>query len=168
MKKRALTDSAAELSECGLYRYFLMREWSAALKLRFLMLNPSVADWKNDDPTIRKCMGFAEALGFGGIIVMNLFAFRATYPIDLVDAIDPVGPENDHWTRALTTNEAPIVCAWGSSGNTAVRRLVQARLPVVQALLGKHPLACLGRSQDGQPRHPLMLSYSTQLEPWFF
>src|SRR5689334_16488446 len=74
---------AASISECGRYRYSLHRWWGAGERLYFVMLNPSTADAEVDDPTIRRCMGFARTLGFDGIGVVNLYAFRATKPADL-------------------------------------------------------------------------------------
>lgn len=48
----------------------------------FIMLTPSTADADTDDPTIRRCIGFAKSSGFGGLYVGNLFAYRSTQPID--------------------------------------------------------------------------------------
>ena len=74
----------AVVSDDGLYRYILTRTWDRSLPaLVFCMLNPSTADATVDDPTIRKCIGFAQRLGYGGIIVVNLFAYRATKPREL-------------------------------------------------------------------------------------
>lgn len=90
--------TTAGISECGTYRYWLCREWSPGLdSLVWLMLNPSTADATQDDPTIRRCMGFARRWGYGGITVVNLYAYRATNPRDLLTAADPVGPENDRY-----------------------------------------------------------------------
>lgn len=86
----------ASISPCGLYRYSLERWWDTSCYARYyIMLNPSTADAEVDDPTIRRCMGLAKRDRFGGIVVLNLFAFRATSPADMKAAADPVGPEND-------------------------------------------------------------------------
>src|SRR4028119_2392792 len=78
------------------YRYALWRTWDAARPpVAFVLLNPSTADARRDDPTIRRCANFARTWGFGGLEVVNLFAFRATHPTDLKCAADPVGPQND-------------------------------------------------------------------------
>lgn len=70
--------SHAVLSEDGVYRYRLTREWGenldACKRVCFVMLNPSTADASKDDPTIRKCIGFATRLGFDALEVVNLFA----------------------------------------------------------------------------------------------
>lgn len=88
--------SGANFSRCRRFRYALWREWDATLPAVMLIgLNPSTADANHNDPTIRRCIGFARDWGFGGVRVLNLFAFRATYPDDLKAAADPVGPRND-------------------------------------------------------------------------
>ena len=87
---------SADFSACGTYRYALRRIWlPAAPQVLFIGLNPSTADEKSDDPTIRRCLGFARSWGYGGLIVANLFAYRATAPSALREARDPIGPLND-------------------------------------------------------------------------
>ena len=92
----------AKISDCGQYRYMLKRIWEQGKPLvLFICLNPSTADVEQDDPTVRKCISLARDLGYGGLIMANLFAFRATKPKDLKSARNPVGPENDAWLRKL-------------------------------------------------------------------
>lgn len=156
MKKSAI------ISECGKFRYHLTRQWNEALKpLPFIMLNPSTADADEDDPTIRKCIGFATRLGFGGIEVFNLFAFRATNPKDLRAHGYQVGPEND---RIMTNRLAElglqdrgyVICAWGANArNLQAPQRVRTHL----ALAGVR-LRALRLLADGTPEHPLMLPYS--------
>ena len=106
---------AAVISHCKRYRYRLARHWGAGSALPFVMLNPSTADADNDDPTIRRCIAFAKREGAGGIVVANLFAFRATSPADMLAAPNPFGPENEgHLTEigaASVATKMPIVCA---------------------------------------------------------
>jgi hypothetical protein len=86
---------SATLSECGLYRFTLERSWASDLKkpwLGWIMLNPSTADASVDDPTIRRCMGFATDWGFGGIAVRNLFNLRTKDPLDLLKSAAPIAP----------------------------------------------------------------------------
>src|SRR5712664_2208515 len=86
---------SAGFSCCGLYRYWLRRHWDAELPpVCFVMLNPSTADAERDDPTIRRCCGFSRRWGYGGIVVVNLYAFRTSDPCCLRNAVHPVGPEN--------------------------------------------------------------------------
>jgi hypothetical protein len=90
------TERAAVLSECGRYRYVLTRTWDHDLAAcAFIGLNPSTADAHEDDPTIRRCIRFARDWGHGGLIMLNLFAWRSTDPRGLLDAIFPVGPPAD-------------------------------------------------------------------------
>jgi len=111
-----LLQRGAVISPCGLYRYSLTRTWSAALPLPFVMLNPSTADADIDDPTIRRCMAFARREHAGGIIVANVFAYRATSPADLWKATDPFGPWNDdtletvarEWPRCVAVRRVRV------------------------------------------------------------
>lgn len=142
----------AKLSPCGQYRYQLARVWGTGDALVFVMLNPSTADADVDDPTIRRCMGFAKREGAAGIIVYNLYAFRATSPADMKAAVDPHGPNNDGWLSGLAiwAREAknPVVCAWGThADHSTVDRFKQNFIGA--------PLVCLGTTKDGHPRHPL-------------
>lgn len=158
----------ALISPCGLYRYWLLREWDASLAvLPFVMLNPSTADAEQDDPTIKRCMTFARRNGFGGIIVANLFAFRATKPADLWKAADPIGPDNDAMLLRVATSvahssasRAPIVCAWGSDGSDKGR---DHRALIILRAAGAE-LRCLGTTSRGAPRHPLYVSGDQALE----
>lgn len=161
-----LTTADALISPCGKYRYRLERFWSGDHALPFIMLNPSTADASNDDPTIRRCMGFARDRGFGGIIVANLFAYRATSPADMKAAIDPIGPGNDTATTALMKWAAragvPIVAAWGAHGPFR-RRDVQ--VVSLANLIGSR-LVSLGTTKDGHPRHPLYVRSDQPFEPF--
>ena len=157
--------SDAVLSPCERYRYTLRRVWDADAPLMvFIMLNPSTADAAVDDATIRRCMGFARDNGFGGILVLNLFAFRATKPAEMKATADPVGLENDaHIMDAMAAlrPQDRVVAAWGVHG-----RLNGRADDVVDQLesLGVIVL-CLGRTKDGHPKHPLYLAASSPLIP---
>lgn len=173
--------SGAYLSDDGRYRYRLWREAAqdGAGRALFVMLNPSTADALADDPTIRKCIGFATRWGRRQVRIANLFAYRRTDPRVLADISmeEAIGPHNDAHLRAMLewgdskSPAAPkqlVVVAWGSTGGAAVARMVLERRIVVRRLLrdlGLQPM-CLGTAQDGNPRHPLMLAYSTPLVPW--
>lgn len=157
-----LISSSAVISECGKYRYRLSRRWNeSGYSLPFVMLNPSIADAKIDDPTIRRCMGFARREGYAGIEVANLYAFRATFPVDLWKAIDPEGPNNvQHLTdvaKAAATYAVPIICAWGAHGGRNNRPIA-----IMQATGAE--LRCLGKTKDGKPRHPLYVRADQQFE----
>lgn len=138
----------------GAYRYLLQRFWDARLEtLNFVMLNPSTADAKLDDPTIRRCLGFARALGFGSLEVTNLFALRSTDPKALRCHIDPVGPENDEQIVSSARVCQMTVCAWGNHGaylNRGSRVLDLLR----KAGIKPHALRV---GKTGAPAHPLYL-----------
>jgi hypothetical protein len=151
---------SARISRCGCYRYRLTRSWGDGPKLAFVMLNPSIADAMIDDPTIRRCMGFARREGAAGIVVANLCAFRATTPSELKRAEDPFGPRNRdallEVARHAERAGMPLVCAWGAHGDgreaVGIFRRTTARL------------ACLGRTACGAPRHPLYVRADRPLE----
>ena len=120
-------------------------------KTKFVMLNPSTANAKRDDPTIRRCMGFARAWGFGGVDVVNLFAFRATDPRALREAADPIGPANDRHLRRAVRSAGLIVLAWGA------HEMARDRAARARPLFNRPGSRCLGLTQSGEPRHPLYL-----------
>ena len=151
-----LTISDAIISECGEYRYRLTRRWGPKYAAMFVMLNPSTADASQDDPTIRRCIGFAKDAGFGGIEVVNLFAFRATSPKDMKAASDPVGPDNKAHVAATFQECSMVVCGWGAHGS--FNNQDQTMLEWLR-MAGAHAdnIRSLGLTKDGQPRHPLYL-----------
>jgi len=160
-------ERTAILSPDGLYRYSLGREWNTQRpSVMFVMLNPSKADVFIDDTTITKCIGFAQRWEFGGLIVVNLYAFRATLPSDLWRSpYDPRGPENDKYISLLASKPARVVCAWGNHAyrdraDSVTRLLLQTRSGVFLP----NELYCLGKTNSGAPRHPVRLPYNTQLE----
>lgn len=126
------------------------------------MLNPSTADHRVDDPTIRRCIDFARRWGHGSLLVVNLFAFRTHEPAELMRALDPIGPKNDHYLDYAWQRANAMVVAWGVHGRFMGRHgEVLCRLEH-----RKKPLLCLGRTKDGFPRHPLYLPGATRPEPW--
>ena len=166
-------DFMAILSPCGTWRYQLARRVAAHVccerEMVFVCLNPSTADANRDDPTVRKCCGFARRTGHSVVRIVNLFALRSTDPRGLLAARDPVGPDNDaHIARVLCRSAAStVVVAWGSPKTARLRRLIEARALHVGSLLrAPRNVWCLGRARDGHPRHPLMLPYATSLEEW--
>jgi hypothetical protein len=144
----------------GPYRYTLWRVWSAALpKVTFILLNPSTADATLDDPTVRRCVGFARAWGFGSLELVNLFAYRATHPYQLKTALDPVGPANDAAILQAVSSAQLVVVGWGTHGRLYGRdRAVLRLLP--------DSVCCLGATRDGFPRHPLYLKQATAPVPY--
>ena len=121
------------------------------------MLNPNTADAVRDDPTIRRCVAFARRWGYGGVDVVNLFAYRTPHPRELARAEDPVGPRNDRYLRRALRTAELVVCAWGAT------RVAARRAHAVAGILDGAPLHCLGRTRSGAPRHPLYLRADTRL-----
>jgi len=153
----------ATLSRCGTYRYRLGRLWNPlSARLMFVMLNPSKADAYEDDPTIRRCIGFARSHQFGGIEVVNLYAYRTPHPRDLKAAGYPVGPKNDDYIADALGDCAAVCVAWGSNARGL------ARPAEVLRLLRRHGVApkALGLDANGIPRHPLMLPKTSRLAPY--
>lgn len=160
--------ATAVLSDDGVYRYRLGRVWDPTLPtMAFVMLNPSTADATIDDPTIRRCLGFAQREECGAIDVVNLFAYRAAKPRDLFDAaarVDVIGPDNEaHIANMLDTADV-VVAAWGATSHAPVLR---RRVPISVVTLAAEAtvtLYCLGRTLGGYPRHPLYLRTEQPLE----
>lgn len=150
---------SAIFSECRQYRYSLQR--GDYPRLCFIMLNPSTADATVDDPTIRRCMGFARREHCDGIEVLNLYALRATNPADLWTHPDPVGPENDDYLRAIARSYFSVIAAWGANAKPERVRQVRALFDECGVRL-KH----LGLTGQGQPRHPLYLRSDAPLTAW--
>jgi hypothetical protein len=158
--------STAIFSDCEDYRYALTRQWASDNSRRavFVMLNPSTADERDNDPTIARCIGFAQRERCGSLTVVNLFALRATDPSVLRVHPDPVGPENDEMIRASCTTGSPLViCAWGVMGAWQNRDVTVSAM----LLLAGVPLVRLGpTTSGGHPRHPLYLPNAATLHPW--
>ena len=147
-----------------IYRYTLTRNNIARgseSTACFVMLNPSTADEHQDDPTIRRCIGFARGWGYTRLHVVNLFALRSTDPRGLALYPEPVGPDNDRWIIRRASESDIVVCAWGTHG-----RLHGRGDQVVSLLSGVADLWCLGQTKDGYPKHPLYLSSRTQAQPF--
>lgn len=159
-------ESAALYSPCLRYRYALSRVWDPqAPRLLYIMLNPSTATEEQNDPTIERCERRARALGYGGFRACNLFAWRETSPALLKKAAAPTGPENDRLLKASLDwigAGGLVLCGWGVHGSHL------ARGAEVAAMLRRSgaPLAHLGLTRDGEPRHPLYIAYATHPQPW--
>jgi hypothetical protein len=117
--------------------------------LVFIGLNPSTADEVQDDPTIRRCIGFARTWGFARLKVLNVFGFRSTNPLGLRLAQDPVGPQNMCTVAEVVGKADLVVCAWGALVPPGWEDQVDRVLELVPE---PH---CLGRTTRGSPRHPL-------------
>lgn len=180
--------ATAVFSPCRTWRYRLSRVWDPiGARVNFVLLNPSTADAFALDPTVRRCVGFARAWGFGAVEVTNCFALRSTDPRRLrasaspagadpvgpdptgadptgADPIgpDPIGPDNDAAVVAAARAADLVVAGWG------VHAALNGRDRAVRTLLADAgvALACLRVTKDGHPRHPLYVPGTASPQPW--
>lgn len=162
-------EQGALLSPDQRYRYLLWRRWGIGPPVCWVMLNPSTADHRVDDPTIRRCLGFTRQWGYDAMVVVNLFAIRATvFPGQEDDFVAApeflyhrfVGFWNDLWLKKATGVSPVVVGAWGVGG-ALFNRGVE-----VYTELGLDEMWCLGETKNGYPRHPLYVPKLTELVPW--
>lgn len=152
--------SDAVISDCGEYRYRLSRTWHTEKPtVAFLMLNPSTADATEDDPTIRRCRGFAKDWGYGSLVVANLFALRTSDPSNLRGHSDPVGPKNDKHLQNVCEQAEKVVAAWGANGSFNSRAI-----EVAETL--ESDLYALDTTKDGHPVHPLYQPADAEPVEW--
>jgi len=156
----------AEISTDGVYRYSLTRIFENLLgcgTCTFVMLNPSTADAYQDDPTIRRCIGYMKRFGYSRLEVVNLYAYRATSPSDLWEADDPVGPLNDNFLWHAIQDADLLIAAWGAH---AKPERIEDVCRLAERPFRGSPFLCLGKTKDGAPRHPLYLSANAELQAW--
>lgn len=165
----------AEFSPCERYRYKLTRSIvtdpravavpiPGVRSVTFVMLNPSTATADVDDPTIRRCIGYATAWGATGLVIVNLFALRATDPRELRKVDDPIGPENDRYIEAAVRQSDLTVCAWGAHGALQDRALRVIDMLSCRGLGGR--LYTLTLTASGHPGHPLYLRGDLRPQPF--
>tara|TARA_Y100001970_G_scaffold277689_1_gene382283 strand:- start:468 stop:947 length:480 start_codon:yes stop_codon:yes gene_type:complete len=143
-------DSGAKFSNCRKYRYTLWRTWDDSKpKVMFLGLNPSTADEVNNDPTVTRCINYAKVWGYGGMFMMNIFAFRTTYPVELKKAKNPIGKDNDKWIKEISLSVDKSIGAWGNDG-----KFLDRSKSIKNIVKNLH---CLKVNSSGEPAHPLYL-----------
>lgn len=155
----------ADISKCGTWRYELRRIWNPRLPpMLVIMLNPSTADGKRDDPTIRKIWKRAAASGCGELIVGNLGAGRSYNPQVWKKMPDPIGPRNNDVLEALLrearTRNATTVVGWGAHGDFMQRD----EWFLNAAWRANVMLYCFGYTLNRSPRHPLYVAEAKELE----
>jgi hypothetical protein len=169
-------EACAKVSPCRNYRYVLGRRFvGTELPLVCVIgVNPSTADGFTDDATVRKLIGFCRVNDWGGFYLVNLFSYRSTDQVGLLlaDASSEhvwgaAGPSDGSvgWLQ-WAMEDHQVICAWGSGKTAPVRRLIAERRRTLRHTFEQQQLWCWGRSADGSPRHPLMLSYKTPLQLW--
>jgi hypothetical protein len=155
--------AGAIFSACRRWRYLLWRRWDEEKPVaNFLMLNPSTADEFQLDPSCTRARNYAERWGFGGVLITNIFAWRATDPEQMKAAEDPVGRENDRAILKAARGAKIVVCAWGNHG------LHRGRAQQVVALLRQQKISLnfLRMNGCGEPAHPLYLRGSVKPTRW--
>lgn len=166
-----MTDHKTIFSPDRVYRYTLWREWdcdlltgtsddlpNASEYAMFIGLNPSTADETKNDPTIRKCIGFAKRWGYGALCMTNLFAFRATLPRDMKRHAAPAGEANHSHILKCASQAGIVVAAWGVNG---IHQNQDLNIKQWMLSIGVQ-LKCLRKTKDGHPEHPLYVPYETQ------
>ena len=149
----------AGFSRCGRNRYWLRRCWNSDLpQCTFIGLNPSTADAHTNDPTLRRCINFADQWGYGSLLLVNLFALRSTDPRALRLSDDPQGPRANEWLRRASRESTLVIAAWGNGGHLLDR--ANRALPWVE---NPH---CLGLTASGMPKHPLYCPKTSQPRAW--
>jgi len=160
MTEKSISGSGATFDKSGRYRYKLWRQWDQAHpRITFVMLNPSAADAVHNDQTISTCIRLSRRLNFGGIEVVNLFAYCTSDPRRLKQAANPVGKQNDQYIMESAQATNMILIAWGNHGELNHRHLEVLDLLLPLAI----PTYCLGLTKRGQPRHPLYLPGDTPM-----
>ncbi len=148
---------SAVISECGQYRYVLHREVRCVLRWNkpalFVMLNPSTADAVENDPTIEKCIKYAEREQCTSLTVVNLFALRSKDPKALKTHLDPIGPDNNkHLIEQFNRCRYGLtIAAWGNWG-TMWGRGADVRSMAAGVGLALQAIAI---TKKDQPIHPL-------------
>lgn len=141
------------------YRYAFTRWWGEGSLVLWVLLNPTTRDTSGGQRrTLQRCIDFSRSWGHAGLIIGNLFAFRANDPEGLRMVTDPIGPLNNSILKSIDGIAESTVVAWGFRGS------LHGRSADVSPLFHK-PL-CLGGTLSCEPRHPLYLPSKTHLQPW--
>lgn len=152
-------EGTAYFSTCRKYRYALSRFWDQKKPyVLFCMLNPSTADHEKNDPTVERCQRRAEQMGFGGMVVVNIFAYRSTDPEKLYKVKDPIGPDNMRVVISLAKEAKLVICGWGKHGSLKSHGTFMLRK------LQDHGVRthALKINKDGSPAHPLYIGYKVK------
>jgi hypothetical protein len=158
-----MTPHGANFCEDRTHRWVLWRVWDEEKPyLNVIGLNPSTADEDLDDPTIRRCIGYAKAWGYGGLFMTNIFAFRATNPKVMHQADDPIGLLNQECLLSVGVQAGMRLAAWGAEGDFMLRGKAVKKLFQERGIT----LHCLGLTKNGHPKHPLYLRADAIPEVW--
>lgn len=152
-------NNGATFSTCRQYRYALWRIWDESKPLvMFIGLNPSTANEASDDPTIRRIKSIAHNLGFGGVYMLNLFAYVSTDPKALLfNQHEKVGYSNNYHLKEASDLCEKIVFAWG---NFEVNGRDKEVIEMFDEAYALHI------NKNGSPKHPLYCKSNSELIPF--
>ena len=156
-------------SMCRKYRFVLYRTWNEDRSpLNAICLNPSTSTETEDDPTVRRLMDYAKRWGYGGLVLTNLFSYRATNPAELKTIDDPVHNELNLRPYRFFVGTGNILVAWGNGG-----RYLGRGDDVIQMMIyddyfprDNYLPCCLGVTKALQPKHPLYLKKTERMKPY--
>ena len=161
-------------SDCRKYRYSLLHRWDELFERRraiFVCLNPSTADENQLDPTLRRIKAFSKRLGASEFLMLNIFAYRATDPKEMMAAKEPIGPENDARIQAalseayeLNEGQLDVIGGWGNHGLHMKRQDAFLELLAPYRKWPKLRIACLGKNANQTPKHPLYIAANQDFE----
>lgn len=163
-----------QFSPCREYRYSLLHQWDELFDRKralFICLNPSTADENQLDPTLTRIRSFCQRLCTNEFLMLNIFAYRATDPQDMMAVVDSVGPENDrHIEQAiekayeLNGEQLDVVCGWGNHGLHMNRQSACLELLAKFRNLPNLRISCLGKNANDTPKHPLYIAANKEFE----
>ena len=146
------------------HRYALWRIFDPALPLLIaVLLNPSTADEIDDDATVMRMTVRATRLGYGGVVIINLFSWRDVSPAAMKKVPQPIGPACDDVIDLAVAEAGLVLCGWGSHGNHMARSDAVGSRLVERGIA----LTCLRKTAGGQPEHPLYLPYVLEPVAWY-
>jgi hypothetical protein len=152
-------------------RFDLIRDWrdeigASQTTVLFGMLNPSKADEKDDDPTVRKTVGFGRRWGFGRVVLVNLNPIVATDPWSLPHW-DGLDRDNQEAIRRWQGEADMVVAAWGSVPRGLAKTIALSELAHSFREMVLHvPLYCIGTTLRGAPLHPSRAAYTSSPYIW--
>ena len=169
----------AGISPCGKYRHWLTREWGgrgeAARWAVFTGLNPSTADDKVDDPTLKKMFGYAQRFSCNALLLINIADYRATNPQDMAaqgfaaKSLDMTGAVRAALAVVATSFRmrpmGPVIACWGHPPK-AVQPLAGEMFDILKGAALLPRLQSFGVTAHGWPSHPLYLSKGAALLPY--
>lgn len=153
--------AGAEFSSCRSYRYALWRIWDVGLPLvMFVGLNPSTANESENDATIKSVCRIAKSNNYGGVYMMNCFAYISTDPYALAQLeYTPLSEHyiaNEQWLKQVAAQCKDVVFAWGNFS------IIQAygRDDILSKMFPQ--AMALQLNKNGSPKHPLYCRKDTK------